>query len=82
MSVSFLPSISLLQRHHLLKLFEEPRVDLRQAMDFIDRIAVLQGISDVRKPLRIRAGQLSLQFMIGNALQAQRLYSFQRAQTL
>ena len=36
-----------LQLHHLRKLIEEPRVDLCQPVDLVDRITVLQGVGDV-----------------------------------
>src|SRR6185369_15064222 len=63
-----------LDQHHLIKLLEEPRVDPRQTVNLLDRVAVLKRVGYVRKTLRVGPGQLSLQLVVGDSLKTKRLY--------
>src|ERR1044071_9925666 len=67
------PLDPLLNEHYLVQLMQKPRIDLCKAMNLVDRVAVLQGVCDVRETLRVWPGKLSLKFPVRNALQAQRL---------
>src|ERR1044072_1073030 len=72
---------SLLNLHHVLELFEEPRVNARETIDLGDGPAMLQRVSNVREALRIWPGEFALQFIIGNAFESQRLHRFERTKT-